>query len=304
MPPDQHQLWFGLNINPDPNDIALLVDLARYADKADMEIVGIQDHPYNGKFLETCTLLSVLGGITERVRLFPNVANLPLRPPAMLAKAAATLDLLTGGRVELGLGAGAIWDAIAGYGGPHLAPGEAVDALEEAIEVIHLIWRPSGSERVTFEGQDYYLHEARPGPAPAHQIGIWLGALKPRMLRLTGRLADGWSVSHNWVPPEQIGPSLQIIDAAAEEAGRDPQVIRRNYNVMGMIVPPGQSGVRARGQGMIVGTADEWVDTLVRFAADLRMDTFIFWPVAGDERDQARRWAEEVVPRVRERLTR
>ncbi len=210
---------FGLNINPDAADPALVFDLARYADGAGLDIVGVQDHPYQGAFLETWTLLSVLAGMTERVRLFPNVADLPLRPPAMLAKAAASLDLLTNGRVELGLGAGAFWDAIAGYGGTRRTPGEAVAALEEAMQMMHHLWQPQGSARVSFAGQFYQLHEARPGPAPAHPIGIWLGALKPRMLRLTGRLADGWSVSHNWVPPEQLLPTHALIDAAAMEAG-------------------------------------------------------------------------------------
>jgi len=125
--------------------------------------------------LETWTLLSVLGGMTERVRLFPNVADLPLHPPAMLAKAAASLDVLTNGRVELGLGAGAFWDAIAGYGGTRRTPGEAVAALEEAMKVMRRLWQPQGSARVSFAGQFYQLDEARPGPAPAHAIGHLVG---------------------------------------------------------------------------------------------------------------------------------
>jgi alkanesulfonate monooxygenase SsuD/methylene tetrahydromethanopterin reductase-like flavin-dependent oxidoreductase (luciferase family) len=164
------------------------------------------------------------------------------------------------------------------------------------------VWRPAGRERVSFAGQFYELQDARPGPAPAHGIGIWLGALKPRMLRLTGRLADGWSVSHNYVPPEQLAASHAVIDVAAAETGREPRAIRRNYNVMGVIVPPTQRNIRAKSQGMIVGTTSEWVDTLVRFATEYRMDTFIFWPVTGDEHEQARRWAEEVVPAVREQV--
>lgn len=296
------QPLFGLNIDPSANAIDLMFQLARYADESGLDLIGVQDHPYNGAFLETWTLLSTLGGMTSRVRLFPNVANLPLRPPPMLGKAAATLDLLTKGRVELGLGAGAIWNAIGGYGGPRRTPAEAVTALEEAINVIRLVWREQDSERVSFPGQFYRLEQARPGPAPAHPIGIWLGAIKPRMLRVTGRLADGWSVSHNYVPPEQLPASHALIDEAAREAGRDPRAIRRNYNVMGVIVSPGQPKIRPAAQGMIVGTVPQWIDTLVHFAADLQMDTLIFWPVAGDVRDQSRRWAEDIVPAVRHRL--
>src|SRR5690606_32092154 len=139
---------------------------------------------------------------TGRVRIFPSVANLPLRPPAVLARAAASLDLLSGGRVELGLGAGTFWDAIAAMGGPRRAPRDAVDALAEAIEVIRALWTPGRGVR--FDGAHYRLAGAKPGPVPAHRIGIWLGALKPRMLRLTGRTADGLVVSSPYVPPERL----------------------------------------------------------------------------------------------------
>lgn len=295
--------WFGLNIDPHAQGIGLARDLARYADESGLDLIGVQDHPYNGVFLDTWTFLTALGTLTTRVRLLSNVASLPLRPPAMLGKAAATLDLLTGGRVELGLGAGAAWDAIASYGGPRRTPGEAVDALEEAIHVMRLLWTQQDSpQRASFPGRYYGLDNAQIGPTPAHRIGIWLGALKPRMLRLTGRLADGLSISHNWVPPEQVPALQQLIDEAADAAGRDPQAIRRNYNVMGMIQSPAEMSIHARQPGMIMGTTDTWIDTLVRFYTSLGMDTFIFWPVAGDAREQARHWSEEVVPGVRERL--
>lgn len=295
--------WFGISIDPDPQATALAFELAQYADRLGIELIGVQDHPYNGAFLETWTLLSVLGGKTARVRLMPNVANLPLRPPAMLAKAAASLAILTGGRIELGLGSGALWDAVAGYGGPRRTPGEAVAALEEAIEVLHLIWgRRGDGQPVSFDGRFYQLREAQPGPLPPAPVGIWLGALKPRMLRLTGRLADGWSVSHNWSPPEQLPAMQATIDAAAAEAGRPPTAIRRNYNLMGLIQRPDETRIRARHPGMLVGSPADWIAAVTRFAEELGMDTFIFWPIGGDVREQTRRWAEEIVPALRERL--
>ena len=112
--------------------------------------------------------------------MFPNVANLPLRPPAVLARSVASLDILSGGRVELGLGAGAFWDAIEAIGGPRRTPREAVDALEEAIGVIRALWTPGRTPRI--DGEHYRLHGAKPGPFPVHPVGIWLGAYKPRML--------------------------------------------------------------------------------------------------------------------------
>ncbi|HWE60665.1 MAG TPA: LLM class flavin-dependent oxidoreductase [Chloroflexota bacterium] len=294
---------FGANVDPDLKKRQLAFDLAELADRQALDFIGMQDHPYNGAFLDTWTLLTALGVATRTVRLFTNVANLPLRPPAMLAKAAATLDLLTGGRVELGLGAGAFWEGIAAYGGPRRTPGEAVQALEEGIRVMRLIWGGEDTQApVSFAGTFYQLHEAQPGPQPAHPIGIWLGALGPRMLELTGRLADGWSISESYVPAERVPEMQQRIDEAAARAGRNSNAIRRNYNLMGMIQPAGQSGMRPRQPGMRFATAGEWVKAIVRFYQELGLDTFIYWPVAGDPQDQTRRFAEEVVPAVREQL--
>src|SRR5919107_5678869 len=122
----------------DPPDFAQQISVA--ADRAGLDLVGIQDHPYQRRFLDTWILISTLVPVTERIRFFPDVACLPLRPPALLAKAAASLDVLSGGRVEMGLGAGYFWDAIEAMGGPRRTPGESVDALEEAIRIIRTLW--------------------------------------------------------------------------------------------------------------------------------------------------------------------
>jgi len=88
----QNRPLFGLNIDPSANNLQLAYNLAQIADSTRLDFLGIQDHPYNGRFLDTWTLLTALGSHTQHVRLLPNVLNLPLRPPALLAKAAATLD--------------------------------------------------------------------------------------------------------------------------------------------------------------------------------------------------------------------
>ncbi len=120
---------FGLNADPNAGGLAIAGRIAAIADSAGLEYVGIQDHPYNPEFLDTLTVITWLVARTSRVHLFPNVANLPLRPPAMLAKQAASIDMLSGGRLELGLGAGAFADGIAGMGGPRRTPGQARAAL-------------------------------------------------------------------------------------------------------------------------------------------------------------------------------
>ncbi len=290
---------FGLNIDPSAKNLELAYNLARLADSTKLDFISIQDHPYNANFFDTWTLLTFLGARTQHVRLLTNVVNLPLRPPAMLAKAAATLDILTNGRVELGLGAGGYWEGIVSYGGTQRAPGEAVSALEEAIAVMRILWQPvSPGQTVNFSGQFYQLVNAHPGPAPAHPIGIWLGAIKPRMLRLTGQRADGLLISANYIPPEEVPTVQQTIDDAAREAGRNPLAIRRGYNLMGAILQPGSHAIRARRKGVIVGTAKQWVDEILRYYSELKMDSFFFWPVMGDEEVQAKLFVGEMVPEV------
>src|ERR671921_2579862 len=127
---------FGISIVPYSDSLEQNRELVRAADEGGLQLVGIQDHPYQSRFLDTFALIATLLAETRRISFFTDVANLPLRPPAVMAKAAASLDLLSGGRFELGLGAGGFWDAIDAYGGPRRSGPESVDALEEAIEVI------------------------------------------------------------------------------------------------------------------------------------------------------------------------
>src|SRR3954470_24915177 len=117
MPDYGHDLTFGTFITPNnqrPDDV---VALAQLTEQAGLDLATFQDHPYQAAHLDAWTLLSWVAAQTETLRVAPNVLNLPLRQPAVIARAAASLDLLSGGRVELGLGAGAFWDAIAAMGG-------------------------------------------------------------------------------------------------------------------------------------------------------------------------------------------
>jgi alkanesulfonate monooxygenase SsuD/methylene tetrahydromethanopterin reductase-like flavin-dependent oxidoreductase (luciferase family) len=283
------KLEFGASVEPlaDPPEWAARV--AKAADRTGLDLVGIQDHPYQRRFLDTWTLISTLVPVTDRVRFFPDVANLPLRPPAMLAKAAASLDVLSGGRIEMGLGAGAFWDAVAAMDGPRRSPGEAVRATEEAIKVMRLVW--SDERSLHFDGEFYSLNGMRPGPHPVHEIGIWVGAYGPRMLDLIGRLADGWVPSLGYLSPERLPELQRRIDAGAAATAREPREIRRALNVSGSI--------GAEGDGLLEGPVSKWVEELTRFALELGMDTFIYWP-SEDHVRQIEVFANEVVPAVRE----
>jgi alkanesulfonate monooxygenase SsuD/methylene tetrahydromethanopterin reductase-like flavin-dependent oxidoreductase (luciferase family) len=289
MPDYGRPIEFGFFLIPDADEYPELLRQAELADRLGLDYIGIQDHPYQRRFLDTFTLLPALAARTARVRLFPDVANLPLRHPAMIAKAAASLDIISDGRFELGLGAGAFWDAIWAMGGPRRTPGEAVAALEEAIALIRLMW--SGGRGLRYDGRYYALRGVHAGPVPVHPISIWLGAYGPRMLALTGRLADGWVPSAPYAPPEKLPEMQARIDDAARAAGRNPAAIKRLYNVSGRITEG------ARG-GPFDGPVDQWVAELSALALDHGMDTFIFWPQEAPTQ-QLRRFAEEVAPQVR-----
>jgi alkanesulfonate monooxygenase SsuD/methylene tetrahydromethanopterin reductase-like flavin-dependent oxidoreductase (luciferase family) len=273
----------GIFVVPNATNAEATVDQILTADSAGLDLVGVQDHPYQWRFFDTWTLLAYVAGRTSRVRLVPDVANLPLRPPSVLAKSAASLDVLSGGRVELGLGAGAFWDGVEAMGGPRRTPKESVDALEEAIAIIRGFW--SGERSVTVEGQHYRVAGAHPGPPPAHPIGIWLGAYRPRMLRLTGRMADGWlpSLSGRYMGPDDALRMQAVVDDAARAAGRDPSAIERAVNVMTLEGDPGG-----------------WAEQLARIASDLRFTTLFAGVPDDDPLGYIRRLGEDVAPRVRE----
>src|SRR6202165_424769 len=154
-------LQVGISIIPDKDALERSRELVRVADEGGLAFVGVQDHPYQHHFFDTWSLIPTLLAETKRISFFTDVASLPLRPPAMMAKAAASLDVLSGGRFELGLGAGALPDLIANFGGPRRTPGESVEALEEAIDLIRLMW--SDERSVSFHGRYYQLAAARSG---------------------------------------------------------------------------------------------------------------------------------------------
>jgi alkanesulfonate monooxygenase SsuD/methylene tetrahydromethanopterin reductase-like flavin-dependent oxidoreductase (luciferase family) len=289
MPDAGLPVRFGWFLVPEAADPPGLVEQARLAERAGFDLVGIQDHPYQRRYLDTFSLLAGLATATERVGLFPDVASLPLRHPAMLAKAAASIDLLSGGRFELGLGAGSFWDAIVAMGGPRRSPGEAVEALEEAVALLRLLW--SDQRSVRFTGHHYRVAGLKPGPAPAHPIRIWVGAYGPRMLALVGRLADGWVPSAGYLPPQRLAAAQARIDAAAAAAARDPAAIRRLYNVSGRIGPGGG--------GFLDGPPAQWVEQLLPLVVETGMDTFVLWP-SESPAAQLQTFAAEVAPALRE----
>jgi len=284
------ELRFGISVTPYAATYQAIVAQVEAAERGGLDVVGIQDHPYQRRFLDTFVLIADLLARTSRLRFFPDVANLPLRGPTMIAKGAASLDVMSGGRFELGLGAGSFWQAVAGMGGPTRTSREAADALEEAFPIIRAAL---DLERVVRgSGPHYPVPGYPPGPPPAHRVEIWIGAYRPRGLRLIGGHADGWIPSLGYMGPDAFRMASDAIDEAAAAAGRDPAAIRRIYNVDGTIT----SG--SVGEKPLVGPVELWVDTLARWIEEIGVDTIVFWP-ADSETVEVERFAAEVVPAVR-----
>ncbi|WP_326522445.1 LLM class flavin-dependent oxidoreductase [Cellulomonas alba] len=272
-----HPVRFGTFVTPSAGAPERTVALARLSEELGYDLVTFQDHPYQPAFLDTWTLLSYVAAATRRIELAPNVLNLPLRPAPVTARAAASLDLLSGGRFALGLGAGAFWDAIEAMGRPRLTAGQSIDALAEAVDLVRAIWRVD--DRTPLRGGEHYpVRGAKRGPAPAHPIPIWVGALKPRALRLVGTTADGWLPSLSYLGVGDLAAGNARIDDAAADAGRGPDDIVRLLNV----------------------SSEQDAERLAAFAIEDGVSTFV---VASDDPDELRRVAAEVAPAVRELVT-
>lgn len=280
-----HPLEFGTFITPVNNPPQAAVARAQLSEQLGFDLVSFQDHPYQPGFLDTWTLLTWVAAQTSSIRITGNVLNVPMRPAPVLARAAASLDLLSDGRLSLGLGAGGFWDAMAAMGVTRRTAAESVDQLGEAIDVIREIWRADSRAQLRYDGTYYQLKGAKRGPAPAHEIPIWVGAYKPRMLRLLGAKADGWLPTLGYLKPGDLARGNAIIDAAAVAAGRDPREVRRLLNVFG---DPSKKPV-------------QWVDELLPLVLEDGIGTLIF---GADDPMELQQFAAEVIPALREEVAR
>ena len=287
-----HQLEFGTFFTPTAADPAAVVSLATLSESLGYDLVTIQDHPYMSDRLEVWTLLSWIAAETERIRLSANVFNLALRPPATLARAVASLDLLSGGRFELGVGAGAFPTAVAAMGGKVRSKGASVRALSEAIDLIRRFWDTSSRRGIRFDGEEYQVNGAQAGPIPAHDIPIWVGGYKPKMLELIGKQADGWLPTLSYTSIDELANGNAAIDAAAIGARRDPREIRRLLNISGTF--------QAESSGFLQGPPEQWVNDLAPLVTAHGFSTFL---LMSDDPAVITQFARDVIPALRARLS-
>jgi probable F420-dependent oxidoreductase len=217
---------------------------ARRAEALGFDSVWVSDHffysfaryradPSPIASLEPLTTLAGIAAITERVRLGTLVLCAAFRHPALLARTATSIDLVSGGRLDLGLGAGWMAEEFEAFGYRFGSPGERFAVLEESVEVLKELF---GGKPVTHDGPNVTLQEAVLDPAPDRTPPLWVGGKGgPRLLRLAARLADGWNVVWR-MSPEAYAPKVSDVRAACEAEGRDPATFGLSvglYSLMG-----------------------------------------------------------------------
>jgi alkanesulfonate monooxygenase SsuD/methylene tetrahydromethanopterin reductase-like flavin-dependent oxidoreductase (luciferase family) len=290
-------LRFGYCLLPTATEPTRPAQLAKLAETLGLNYIGIQGHEDDVDRHDTWTLLSAIGAATSRITLIAKGDDLPLRPPAALAKAAASLDLLTNGRVELDLGARAFLDAQTAMGNERDREKEALAALEEAIYLMRLLW--SGERPLHFEGNFFAISDEEAALAPARRINIWLDVNEPQDLMLTGRIADGWIADD--VPrlqPDELANLSRHIDDGMMMAGRKTTDLQRIWRISGTIADE-ESDLPFN------GTAKQWAERLADLALNVGIDTFLLMEgkegkKGEDVEAQLEKFAREVVPLAQE----
>ncbi len=235
---------YGFSLPTGQIAFADAVGWARRAEALGFDSVWVSDHffysfarygadPSPIASLEPLTTLAGVAAVTDRVRLGTLVLCAPFRHPALLAKAATSIDLLSGGRLDLGLGAGWMVEEFEAFGYRFGSTGERFAVLEETVEVLKELF---GGEPVSHDGRNVTLRDAVLSPAPDRPPPLWLGGKGgPRLLRLAARCADGWNVVWR-MSPEAYAPKVSDVRAACEAEDRDPATFGLSvglYSLMG-----------------------------------------------------------------------
>jgi probable F420-dependent oxidoreductase len=279
-------------------------EVARLAERLGFHSVWTSDHfflsleRYGGGrelhgSLEPMTTLAGLAALTERVRLGTLVLGAPFRPPGILAKMATAIDLVSGGRLDLGIGAGWYEEEFEAFGYEFGSVGDRFDLLEEAVEAVRVLF---SEEPANFQGKRFRLAGAYNRPAPAQPNGppVWLGSKGgPRSLTLAARLADGWNTVWRWTVEDYRERATEL-ERICEREGRDPATVRRSVGLYTLVGEderdldarfralqwwaPGRSldgtSVEEYARGGLVGTPEAILDTCERFS-DLGVEEII-----------------------------
>ena len=248
----------GLDVSTTSADGADPVADAQRAEALGFDFVSCSDHPSGSHpTFETWTMLTYIAARTTRVAVMPRVLSVPFRPPAVVAKMAESLDRLSGGRLILGLGAGAFPEEFRAFGLPERSAGERVAGLADAVRIARGLWaEPSFS----YDGSIYRVVDAPFEPRATRPVPIWLGTFGDRALALTGELADGWIPSLGYAPANRLPAMRAKVLEAAERSGRSAGDITCVLNVEIRIEDHDDPDL-----GRVVGPHDAVVERLASF---------------------------------------
>jgi probable F420-dependent oxidoreductase len=236
---------FSLPQDRAPISFRRAAEVAIDAERLGFDSVWVSDHffysfarygepePLFGS-LEPVTTLAGLAALTERVRLGTLVLGSPFRHPALLAKTVATLDSLSDGRIDLGVGAGWLEDEFTAFGYPYGTVGDRFASLQETLQVLEALL---GGEEAsgTFGGVELKSARLLPPPVQRPRPPVWVGGKGgPRLLRLAARHADGWNLVWR-ITPEAYAEKVADVAAACEAEGRDPATFRRSIGLYGLV---------------------------------------------------------------------
>lgn len=259
-----------------------ILEIAQYAERTGWHGVWYADHympntgdltPADEPVMECWAVLAALAAAVPRVRLGSLVSPTTVHHPAVLAKRAASIDHISGGRLVLGIGAG--WQANEhhAYGIDLMALGDRVSRFEEAIQILQLLFT---ERRTDFAGRWYRLVDAPCEPKPIQQpLPVLVGTAGPRMMRIAARHAQAWNT---WGNPDQAAARAAMFAAACEQVGRDPATMHRCVQAMIYLIEDATRAdhVRAKVDPVraVVGSDGEVVDAVGRYA-ELGFDEFI-----------------------------
>lgn len=270
-----------------------MVERWRLVERLGFDSCWLPDHlvpPFGagGPFFEAWTLLAALATQTERVRIGVLVSCNTFRHPSLLAKQAATVDHVSGGRLELGLGAGWFETEHEMFGIELPEPAELVGRFREAVEVIDLLLR---RDTATYDGRYYRLREAPFHPAPIQRPRppLTLGAHGPKMLRIVAEYADRWNSTGTVA---QMGDRNRILDEQCAMVGRDPRDILRSHLYVPALLPDERPW----------DSLDAYHDFIGRFR-EAGVTEFVMHPPPDERLDLLERVAAEVLPVLRSGTT-
>ncbi len=272
----------GVHIGSMTHSMEDLLKVYRMADEAGLYWISVSDHFYPNPLgnleqrtipcFEGAATMAALAATTRQARVGCMMFCAPFRNPGLLAKTAVTIDHISGGRAELGLGAGWFQQEFEDFGYPFPEDRERMDRFEEALQVLRALLH-EGS--VTFKGRYYEMNDAVCAPRPVQQrLRIWVGGRGPRRTpRIAAQYADGYNVPY--LDPQDYHERLETLHRACENAGRDPATLAKSINLhflMGADEAAAEKGRQryaalpdTHRQGALLGRPPEAVDRIAEY---------------------------------------